>query len=219
MQTIYKQWDLAIKLFHWILVLAFVASILSSDLFMQQLPMHMDIGMFMLSLLVFRVAWGFTGTSTARFTTFFPTIKRFVEYYKHSKSIRSHSPLGALSVFMLLFLLIFQSLSGLFIFNDEADIQAPLYAFVGDSMINILMFVHMNLYIVLIAMIALHISVTVWLSLVKRQPLISSMLFRMSKSKTRLGHGLKLDRLWISFSVILSVIVYAVLQLIHSRGG
>src|ERR1700722_19019020 len=61
-------WDLPIRVFHWLLVVLIFTSWLSAKKDWMQL--HVWCGYSILTLLLFRIAWGFIGSDTARFSRF-----------------------------------------------------------------------------------------------------------------------------------------------------
>ncbi len=61
-------WDRATRLFHWVLVVAVAAAYGSA--WAHQPALHRASGFAVLALLLFRVAWGFVGSDTARFARF-----------------------------------------------------------------------------------------------------------------------------------------------------
>ena len=63
-----KVWDGATRLFHWALVLLFGFSWLSAE--KGWTSWHLYSGCAIGALLLFRLAWGFVGSETARFTHF-----------------------------------------------------------------------------------------------------------------------------------------------------
>ena len=66
---------------------------------------HIRFGYCVLALLVFRVVWGLVGGHWSRFYTFAYSPARLLRYLRgnaHADDNVGHSPLGALSVFLLL---------------------------------------------------------------------------------------------------------------------
>ena len=61
-------WDRAIRLFHWLLLLAVVAAYAGA--WAHRPGLHRASGFCVLALLLFRIAWGFVGSDTARFAQF-----------------------------------------------------------------------------------------------------------------------------------------------------
>lgn len=65
-----KVWDLPVRLFHWALVILMVVSFFSGRAAGDWMKLHFWSGYAILALLLFRIAWGFVGSTTARFSTF-----------------------------------------------------------------------------------------------------------------------------------------------------
>jgi cytochrome b len=61
-------WDRATRLFHWLLVLT--VAIAYAGAWIHQPGLHRASGFCVLALLLFRIAWGFVGSDTARFAQF-----------------------------------------------------------------------------------------------------------------------------------------------------
>jgi len=68
MQLPMPVWDGATRLFHWLLAAAVVIAYGSA--WQGMTALHRASGLFIVALLLFRVAWGFVGSDTARFTQF-----------------------------------------------------------------------------------------------------------------------------------------------------
>ncbi|HEY0635561.1 MAG TPA: cytochrome b/b6 domain-containing protein, partial [Gammaproteobacteria bacterium] len=64
-----RVWDLPLRLFHWLLVAMFALAWWSKG-HAQHLDLHLFAGYTIMALLLFRLAWGFTGTHHARFRSF-----------------------------------------------------------------------------------------------------------------------------------------------------
>ena len=62
---------------------------------------HIWSGCAILTLLIFRILWGFVGSSTARFSSFVRGPRTIAAYLRGSWSGIGHNPLGALSVLAL----------------------------------------------------------------------------------------------------------------------
>ena len=63
-----KVWDLPVRLFHWAIVALIFFSWGTQEL--NYMDWHAGVGCTILTLLLFRVMWGFVGSDTARFTRF-----------------------------------------------------------------------------------------------------------------------------------------------------
>lgn len=119
-------WDLPIRLFHWTLVALLGFSWWSAE--EGHVEWHMWSGYAVLTLLLFRLLWGFVGSSTARFANFLRGPGAVVAYLRDMKGWRpiGHSPLGALSVFALLLVLLGQVALGLIQVDDDGLVEGPL---------------------------------------------------------------------------------------------
>src|SRR5689334_5247371 len=97
-------WDLPIRLFHWLLVGLIGFSWWSAEF--GRTDLHIWSGIAILTLLIFRLLWGFFGSSTARFSSFVRGPKKVVGYLRDRDSWRAagHTPLAALSILSLLVL-------------------------------------------------------------------------------------------------------------------
>jgi len=154
-----KVWDLPLRLFHWMLLAAVVTSFLSIEVF-EEIDTHVLSGIVVCSLLIFRLIWGFVGSSTARFWSFLPTPSKLLRYLKSTDSEKKnaigHSPLGALSVYAMLGSLILQAGSGLFM-DDDIFTTGPLNQFASQSLIDLAIRVHDINSVVLQILVAMHV--------------------------------------------------------------
>src|SRR5579863_5025168 len=80
-------WDLPVRLFHWTLVILIFTSWLSSRMLWMRL--HVFCGLSILTLLLFRIVWGFIGSDTARFTHF---LKSPIEAIRHLIQLPRREP-------------------------------------------------------------------------------------------------------------------------------
>ncbi len=152
-------WDLPTRLFHWGFVITIVGSYISGEL--GALAAHELFGLAACGLLVFRLIWGFVGHETARFKNFLRGPKIILIYLKdflaRTASLQpGHNPLGALSVIALLFLMGAMSLTGLWT-GDDILYEAPLTSLVPE-LAEPMGAWHQRLHVLIIPMVALHIS-------------------------------------------------------------
>ena len=63
-------WDLPLRLFHWLLVAAVVAAFVAAKIGGNAMVWHGRAGLLIIGLLVFRLVWGFAGSTHARFASF-----------------------------------------------------------------------------------------------------------------------------------------------------
>ena len=134
MKKTIRIWDLPIRLFHWLLVFCIAGSFITINLGDELIQWHAYFGYSILTLLIFRIIWGFVGSTHARFASFVPSKKAILAYLSGtSPRVLGHNPIGALSIFVLLFVLSIQVITGLFV-NDEVSFQGPLAKYVSSSL-------------------------------------------------------------------------------------
>src|SRR5438067_2364360 len=115
-----RVWDLPVRLFHWVLVALVVFSFTTGKLGGNWLRWHMYSGYLILTLVLFRIAWGVIGSDTARFAGFIRGPSHVVRYARSllggpPQFHAGHNPLGGLMVVLMLALLLLQASTGLFV--------------------------------------------------------------------------------------------------------
>ena len=170
-----RLWDLPTRLFHWLLVVAVVAAMVSGQLGGGLIDWHGRIGLFIVGLIVFRLVWGLCGSTYARFTQFFPTPAKVRAYLRGEWQGEGHNPLGALSVLGLLGLLTVQVVAGRFA-NDDIAFVGPLYDLVGQNLSNRLTGLHHLAANLLIALLVLHVAAIAYYGHFKKQKLVKPMI-------------------------------------------
>lgn len=151
-------WDLPVRLVHWTLVLLIALSWWSAE--NGEIEWHIRSGLAVLFLLLFRILWGFLGSSTARFRSFVAGPGKVAAYVRDPAGWRGigHSPLGSLSVLALLTLLALQVGLGLPLSDEDGVITGPLNRLVSFDMAEWAHDLHELLFNILLALIALHIA-------------------------------------------------------------
>ena len=176
MKKIIRVWDLPIRLFHWLLVLCIIGSIVSVNLGGNAMEWHAYFGYSILTLLIFRIVWGFIGSTHARFTSFAPNPKSILNYLQgKAPRVLGHNPLGAMSVFALLLVLSIQVVTGLFS-DDEIAFQGPLAKFVSNSTVSSFSVVHEWNHLLIYALITIHIAAIIYYQKFKGEDLITPMI-------------------------------------------
>jgi len=176
MKKIIRVWDLPIRLFHWFLVVFITGSFVSINLGDEFIQWHAYFGYSILVLLVFRIVWGFVGSTHARFTSFFPTKKAILNYLSGSSPrVLGHNPIGAISVFALLFALSIQVITGLFV-DDEVSFKGPLEKYVPSSVSSFLSQIHEGNQVVILTLITIHIAAIIFYKKFKAEDLIKPMI-------------------------------------------
>ena len=176
MKKIIRVWDLPIRLFHWLLVLCIAGSLISVNLGGNAIQWHAYFGYSVLTLLIFRVTWGFVGSTHARFASFIPTFGSILNYLQgKSPHFLGHNPIGALSVFALLFALSVQVVTGLFV-DDEIAFQGPFAKYVSNATVSFLSQIHEGNQVVIYTLITIHIAAIFYYRKFKGENLIKPMI-------------------------------------------
>ena len=170
-----RVWDLPTRIFHWLLAILIVGSIVTGKVGGGAIEWHGRIGLAILGLITFRLVWGIIGSTHARFGSFFPTPATLSAYLRGQWVGVGHNPLGALSVIALLTLIGIQVGTGLF-GNDDIAFQGPLAELIDKSLSDWLTGVHKLSIKLLIAMIVLHLAAITFYTTVKKDKLVKPML-------------------------------------------
>jgi cytochrome b len=171
-----RVWDLPVRLFHWALALSIVLGIIFVKIGGNAIEWHAYCGYVTLTLVMFRIIWGFVGSWHARFLNFVPSPKRLIAYLRgQTDGGLGHNPLGAFSVLALLLTVLIQALTGLFA-DDDIFFQGPLAKYASNSTVTFLTSVHhFNQYIIF-ALVGLHLLAIFYYLLVKKDNLIKPMI-------------------------------------------
>ena len=169
-------WDFPTRVFHWLLALSVAAQWYTGEQGDDWLEWHFYIGYFVLSLLLFRIVWGFVGTRYARFSDFLVAPKTMLNYLKgkHPTSV-GHPPLGGLMVLFFLGLLLVQGITGLFT-TDEIFTDGPWRSVLSGDMQDLADWVHGNLFGVIQLAIFIHIAAAFYYLFFRKLNLITPML-------------------------------------------
>jgi len=167
-------WDIPTRLFHWLLVTGCIVSWLSFEL--GYLEIHAYSGYTILSLLLFRIVWGFIGSTHSRFKDFVKGPQATIAYLRKQVLAESvgHNPLGAWSVLVLLGGVLIQAVSGLFN-SDDILFDGPYKYAVDETISDWFSALHAQLFYYLLGFIALHIAAVAYYDLVKGQGLTRAM--------------------------------------------
>ena len=149
-------WDLPTRLFHWALAGLVGFSWWTAETHRDDL--HIWSGMAVLTLLIFRILWGFVGASTARFRNFVRGPRAVFGYLRGDWRGIGHNPLGAISVIALLGLLIVQVGLGLISSDEDGLVEGPLALLVSARTSDWAADLHEDLFNVLLVLIGLHIA-------------------------------------------------------------
>lgn len=171
-----RVWDLPIRLFHWVLVGLVATSWVTAQIGGNAMQIHQWSGMSILTLVLFRVAWGFVGSTRARFSDFVRGPRAAFAYLRSllrgaAAFYPGHNPLGGWMVLVLLASLLLQAGTGLFA-NDDIMIEGPLARHISKETSDWLTGIHHLNFAVLLVLIAVHVAAALFYLLVKRDNLV-----------------------------------------------
>ena len=157
-----KIWDIWIRAFHWILAACVCFMLFSGETGFLFFDWHRKVGEFVLALLLFRLLWGFVGSSNARLLHLIVNPKRAFSHLYHLirgdvQQERGHNAAGGWAILILLLLITFQAVSGLFIADEDELIEGAFYGALGYDMGERLLHLHhMNAQVLLI-LVGVHV--------------------------------------------------------------
>ncbi len=127
-------WDLPIRLFHWLLALAVVASFVSIEF--ENMFVHEKAGLTIIGLLAFRLVWGIVGSRHARFANFLVRPQKVIDYiWRRLEGDRKfhpgHAPTGGYATMAILLAMMVMAGLGLMSKGDVLY-QAPLAEWAGS---------------------------------------------------------------------------------------
>jgi cytochrome b len=176
-----RVWDLPTRLFHWLLAACVIGSVISAKVGGNAMVWHFRLGYAILALLAFRVLWGLIGGRWSRFASFIyspATLLRYLRGQGRSEEHLDvgHTPTGALSVFALMAVLLFQVASGL-VADDEIANTGPLIKFVSGATSSLATSWHKTYgQWLIISLVVLHVAAIVFYLVRKRQNLVGPMI-------------------------------------------
>ncbi len=203
-----RVWDVPTRLFHWLVVLLIVASYVTVQL--NWMDLHLLSGYAMLTLLLFRIVWGFVGSDTSRFGRFLKSpvagLRHLAKFgQKGPDDEVGHNEAGGWMVLAMLLVLCVQVGTGLFS-NDDGATYGPLTNLVSKETSDRLSGYHGLNFYVLLTLIVLHVLAIIAYAVVKRHDLVRPMI----TGKKKLPAATRAPRM-ASPLLALAVLVVAVL--------
>ena len=171
-------WDFPTRLFHWLMVLLIAVAYVTYLL--GWMNWHATAGDAALTLVVFRLLWGFLGSDTSRFSRFVAAPRAAITHLQHlfrrepDRQV-GHNAAGGWMVLLLLALVLGEALSGVYVQNDVAN-QGPLTEVTPARIANAITVAHRILWDALLAAVALHILAIAVYATAKRQDLLRPMI-------------------------------------------
>ena len=168
-------WDLPVRLVHWSIALLVGVSWWSAEQSADRV--HFWSGYTLLFLLLFRILWGFAGSSTARFASFVRGPSAVAAYLREGEQRQAgHTPLGALSVLAMLLALFVQVSTGLVQIDEDDFVEGPLAELVSYDTALLAHDVHELNFDILRGLIALHLIAIAYYQFVRRRALVRPMI-------------------------------------------
>lgn len=209
-------WDLPLRIFHWVLTLLVISQVVTATIGGNAMEYHALGGYTILTLVLFRILWGFTGGTHARFGDFVrgPTA---VARYAHrlikgtAESHRGHNPLGGWSVVLMLASLLVQAVTGLFA-NDDVMMEGPLAKHVSDDASALFTSIHDINAAILLTLISFHVLAVLFYLVRKKQNLIGPMFSGRKPIELMDGRPPRSGNLWLAALLLVAsaLLVYFV---------
>jgi cytochrome b len=149
-------WDLPVRLVHW--TLAGLIAFSWWSVHYNHTDWHIWSGCAVLTLLIFRLLWGFVGSSTARFSSFVRGPRAVGDYLRGRWTGTGHTPLGALSVIAIFLALSVQVGLGLVAEDEDGLYTGPLYRLVSTDTSDKARDLHELWFKVILGLIILHVA-------------------------------------------------------------
>ena len=212
-----RVWDAPTRLFHWVLVALLGASWLTERQNWMQL--HFLSGYSVITLLLFRVAWGFVGSETARFSGFvkgpLAALRHLAHLLRREPDTEiGHNAAGGWMILLMLALLIVQVATGLCA-NDDGDTEGPLFDYVGKDWSDWLSHVHAVNFKLLQIVVVVHVVAIIAYATLKRHNLLRPMITGTKVLPDALPPPAmaRPRRALIVFAIAVGVVVFAVNRL------
>lgn len=172
-----RVWDLPTRVFHWSLAIGITGLVVTGKLGGEAMVWHFRLGYTVLSLLLFRLIWGFLGGHWSRFFVFVRgpmALLRFLQG-RSTRAGLGHNPLGALSVLALLGFALLQVATGL-VSDDEIATTGPFAKWMpGAWVVRATQYHNAIGQYVLYALVFLHLSAIAFYHFSRKESLLPAM--------------------------------------------
>ena len=218
-----KIWDLPVRLFHWTLVGLLAFLFWSGKTGGNAMEYHMYAGYLVLTLVIFRLMWGFAGSTHARFSSFLTGPARALAFGRQlmSKSpahVAGHNPLGGWMVVVLLLSLLVQAGTGLFA-NDDIATEGPLFNLISKGLSDRLSTIHVWNFNLLLLLSAVHVAAVLFHVFAKKENLVGAMFTGVRQFEASAGEAIKTPARFASswLALALLALAFVVVVLIVKR--
>ena len=218
-------WDVPVRLFHWTLAVLLAVSYFTARAGGDWMNLHFWSGYAILTLLFFRIAWGFLGSTTARFSSFLKGPSAALAHLGHllgrgRPRDAGHNPLGGAMVVVMILAVLAQAATGLFAADtDMGMVNGPLALKVADKWVERATDFHSFWINVLLILVGLHVLAVVFYLAWKRQNLIGAMFTGRKPADDVVEPGAAMpklvfvsNRLAISLLLVSAALVYFIVR-------
>jgi cytochrome b len=202
-------WDRPVRIVHWAMVLLVALAWWAAQ--SGHMVWHYRFGYALLGLLLFRLIWGFLGSSTARFASFVRGPRQVLQYLRRGgPPVHGHNPLGAYSVIALLGALALQIGLGLLAASPDGSKAGPFAAWVAPATAHAAAGLHQANFYLLLALVGVHVAAILFYLLVRRDDLITPMLIgrRRAAAGTQAMVAAPAWRLFIAIAAAVAVAIW-----------
>jgi cytochrome b len=171
-------WDAPTRLFHWLTVALVVAAYATWRL--NWIDWHVQVGDALLALLLFRLLLGVLGSETTRFSRFLASPRLALRhlarmFHREPDRQAGHNPAGGWMVLLLIALLFGETLTGIYVANDVADV-GPFTELAPPSIANAITALHLIFWEALLVAMGLHVLAIFVYAVVKGHNLVLPMI-------------------------------------------
>lgn len=214
-----KVWDAPVRAFHWLIVAAVGLCWVTAE--NRVMDWHRRGGYVVLALVLFRLYWGFAGSSTARFADFVrgpATVRAYLGRLRERASAPSvgHNPIGGWSVVALVAVLLAMPLLGLFAVDIDGVESGPLSWLVSFKLGRRAAHWHEDVFAILQALVVLHVAAVLYYAVWKKQDLVMPMITGYRRLSREAAAGIRLAASWralpgllVATAIVVAVALYS----------
>lgn len=215
-----KVWDAPVRAFHWLVVVAVGACWFTAE--NRIMDWHRRGGYVVLALVLFRLYWGFAGSSTARFSGFLrgpaavrDCLGKLLE--RSTAPVVGHNPLGGWSVVVMLAVLLAMPLLGLFAVDTDGVESGPLSWLVSFKLGRRAAHWHEDVFTILQALVAVHVAAILYYAFWKKQDLVAPMVTGYRRLSREAAAGIRLVATWRALPGLLVATAIVVVVALYSQ--
>ena len=201
-----KVWDLFVRLSHWLIVLLVISAWLSANYGDAEFKWHTWNGYAVFVLVSSRILWAVVGSTTAQFKHFVKLPHTVFYYFRdviQNKDVKylGHNPAGGWMVVVILFVLLAQTITGMFS-SDDIVSEGPFVYYASSDMVKSMTGWHHFLFDALIVLVVLHVAAVLYHQFIKKEKLIQAMFSGNKASHNNENLSLKFRPFYIAVFII-----------------